>query len=815
MPKRTWKLKNNNPTGETNEYYRLVVESLEDYAVFTTDIEGYINSWNKGAERVLGYKENDILGKSVSILFTPEDIKNKAPERERKIALDEGRAVDERWHVRKDGTKFWSTGLVFPLRDGHLKGFTKIMRNITDRRDLEEAIIQQRQQLYDLFMQAPALVGILRGKEGVCELFNPMFRRMWGDREVIGKPMREAWPELKGQGWFEMVEKIYKTGKTIYGQEMPARADWENDGKLSEKYFNFVYAPYRTADKVAGVMIFGFEVTEQVLSRKKVEESELLLAESEEQFRSLAETIPHIIYRANARGEAEYYNPHWYMYTGIAPKTHVIDWSPYVHPDDVTVLAAQWKKAKKTGEHFEAEYRLKRHDGMYRWHVAKSSPVRDQKAKIVQWIGTATDIHDRKELENNLIYLSKASKILASSLDYKKTLNSISKLAVPEIADWCSVEILNETGVLEQVAISHKDPAKVRWAKELRKTDPPDMNAPTGLPNVIRTGRSEIYPYISDELLQKVAKSPKHLKLLRSIGFTSAMIVPLCQGNKCIGGITFVSTETKRQYTKADLAMAEELANRASMALENAGLYRNVQEAVTLRDNFISVASHELKTPVTSVKIFTQLLQKHSEQIGDEKATKHLVRMDRQLNKLIELIYDLLNVSKIQAGRMEFKQRPFAFDLHVKEIVDVLQEGSPKHAIIIKGKTNKQVYADDERIGQVLSNLISNAIKYSPKADKVVVHLSSDKNSVTVCVEDFGIGMAKEHTKRIFERFYRVFDTTDKTFPGLGIGLYISAEIVKRHHGKLWVESDTGKGSKFYFSLPLNRDKKPNGVQVL
>jgi PAS domain S-box-containing protein len=449
------------------------------------------------------------------------------------------------------------------------------------------------------------------------------------------------------------------------------------------------------------------------------------------------------------------------------------------------------------------------------------SPIKNGNGKIVGASKIARDISERKRYEENLKFLSEASRILASSLDYQKTLNSITKLAVPQIADWCAVDLLDSKGGLTQVAIAHKDPEKVKWAKALRKAEPPDMKSSRGMPNVLRTGKVEFYPVITDEMLTKLAKNQKQLKLLRRIGFTSAMIVPLFSKGKCVGGITFVTTETKRQLTESDLVMAQELASRASLALENAGLYeqallanRASQDAVALRDNFISIASHELKTPVTSVKIFTQVLQQHSEQIGDEEAKKHLEKMDKQINKLIELIYNLLNISKIQAGRMEFNQKLFDFDASVKEIVGILQEGNLKHKIIVKGQTGKKIYGDEDRIGQVISNLVSNAIKYSPKADKVMISLSSDSSSVTVCIEDFGIGMAKEHLNRIFERFYRVFDTTDKTFPGLGIGLYISAEIIRRHHGKLWVESDSGKGSKFYFSLPLKRDKKPNGVHI-
>ncbi len=417
----------------------------------------------------------------------------------------------------------------------------------------------------------------------------------------------------------------------------------------------------------------------------------------------------------------------------------------------------------------------------------------------------------RQHIEGNLRYLAEASRILSSSLEYEKTLATIAQLAVPEIADWCSIEIKDDKGVVQQVAVAHKDPKKVKWAKELRKKQPVQLDAPTGLAHVLRTGKSEIYPIITDEMLVAVSRDKKELKLVRSLGFTSAMIVPLFSQKKPIGGITFVTTETRRHYNQSDLIMAEELATRASVAIENAWLYKRSQDAISVRDEFISVASHELKTPITSVKMFTQVLKKHSEQIGDIKAVSHLTKMDKQLNKLTELIYDLLNVSKIQAGKMEFSYAIFDFDKAVREVVDVLQQTSDKHTLVIEGATEMKIYGDEERIGQVVNNLISNAVKYSPRGVEVIVQLSSDKQNVQVSVKDYGIGMSEEHLGRIFERFYRVYDNNDKTFPGLGIGLYISSEIIKRHGGKLWVESIPGQGSTFSFSLPI-KGKKPRKI---
>jgi signal transduction histidine kinase len=205
------------------------------------------------------------------------------------------------------------------------------------------------------------------------------------------------------------------------------------------------------------------------------------------------------------------------------------------------------------------------------------------------------------------------------------------------------------------------------------------------------------------------------------------------------------------------------------------------------------------------VKIFTQILQKHALNNADEKATQSLDKMDKQIDKLTDLILNMLNISKIQTGRMEFTEKEFIFDNMVQEVVEVLQQMTTRHKLIIVGKTNKTITGDEDRIGQVLSNLISNAIKYSPMADKVVITLTAKRNAIGVSVQDFGIGMAKKHLHKIFNRFYRVSGATDKTFPGLGIGLYISHEIVQRHGGKLWAESNPQLGSTFYLTLPLSQ----------
>jgi signal transduction histidine kinase len=263
-----------------------------------------------------------------------------------------------------------------------------------------------------------------------------------------------------------------------------------------------------------------------------------------------------------------------------------------------------------------------------------------------------------------------------------------------------------------------------------------------------------------------------------------------------------VSAESGRRYTEADLRTAEELASRAALAIENSRLYADSQRAVALRDDFISVASHELRTPVTSLKIYTQLLQRQAVKRGDEQTGQSLAKMDAQIDKLSALIGDLLDVTKIEAGKLALD--PVRVDLRalVDDVAETIQATAERHLIEVSGDASCPVWADRDRLGQVVSNLLTNAVKYSPFADRVQVRVGDGDGCATVEVEDFGIGIDPEHLKRIFDRFYRVSSPDEKTFPGLGIGLYISREIVRRHGGKMAARSAKGRGTVFTFTVP-------------
>ena len=235
---------------------------------------------------------------------------------------------------------------------------------------------------------------------------------------------------------------------------------------------------------------------------------------------------------------------------------------------------------------------------------------------------------------------------------------------------------------------------------------------------------------------------------------------------------------------------------------------KDIEERIEIdkkKDEFISIASHELKTPVTSLKAYTQILQTIFDEDKNEKASSMLGKMDKQIDKLTGLIVDLLDVTKINKGEMVFDFEKFDVNELIIEIAEEMQRTTQKHKFILELNDLKKIKGDRNRIGQVIINFISNAIKYSPGKDKIIVSSKCDDNNIIISVKDFGIGIPKSGQSNIFKRFYRVSGENNYTFPGLGLGLYISAEIIKRHKGEIFFESKEGEGATFYFQIPLVR----------
>ncbi|HEX5577304.1 MAG TPA: ATP-binding protein, partial [Gemmatimonadaceae bacterium] len=429
----------------------------------------------------------------------------------------------------------------------------------------------------------------------------------------------------------------------------------------------------------------------------------------------------------------------------------------------------------------------------------------------VQW----KDITQRKRIEESTRYLSRASELLASSLDYEQTLSEVARLIVPEFADWCSVSILDDGGEPRQLALAHVDPDKVKWAIELNKRYPPDKRADTGVPQVIRSGKPEIYPDIPDELLVAGAIDDEHLRITRELGLRSAMIVPLSTSDTILGAITIVSAESGRRYTDQDLEFAMELARRAALAVDNAVHHKAELEARqaaeganAAKTQFLAVMSHELRTPLNAIGGYTELLLMGLRGPLTADQTADLERIQRSQRNLLSLINDILNYAKLDAGRVEFSMSVVPLHPLLLELEPLItpQLRSRKLSYEYTGcDETLAAWADREKVRQVLLNLLSNAIKFTDAGGRITIDCSADDDEARVLVSDTGFGIPEDKLGSIFEPFVQLERNLSSTHEGTGLGLAISRDLARGMGGELTVESKVGDGSIFVLTLRRER----------
>jgi signal transduction histidine kinase len=445
------------------------------------------------------------------------------------------------------------------------------------------------------------------------------------------------------------------------------------------------------------------------------------------------------------------------------------------------------------------------------WTEIRSEPVRDE-GGVAGVVNIWRDVTEQRRREASLQFIADAGAVLGGSLDYEKTLAELARVIVPALADWCSVDIVGDGGQVRSLAVAHADPAKVALARSVNDRWPPDP-AQSGVHRVIRTGQPELHPDISDEALARSARDRDHLHVLRMLGLRSAMVIPLAARGQVFGAITLIAAESGRRYDERDLAFALDLGRRAAVAVDNARLYREAREAIGVRDDFLSIAGHELRTPLTAMLLQVHglgLLAERGELARDPaRFAQRLGKIAEQGARLEHLVDDLLDVSRIAAGRLALERRPV--DLHdvVTQVVERFADDASAASSPIElrsdgvdGADRALVGAwDPHRLDQVVTNLISNAVKYGRGAP-IEIEVSRQDGAARLVVRDRGIGVAPDDQARIFGRFERA--VSDRNYGGLGLGLWITAQIVEAHGGRIAVQSAPGEGAEFTVLLPLD-----------
>jgi PAS domain S-box-containing protein len=733
-----------------------------------------------------------------------------------------------------------------------------------------EALKLQRKQLYSIFMQAPVAIGIFLGPDYIVDLINPTLCEVYGKSidEMLGKPVFEVLSHARGRGFEELLDRVRLTGVPFKGQGLTVPLN--RDGSVEVVHLDFVYEPFRIDDgSIIGVIAVATEVTERVKAKALLEEAEErarlavdavglgtfdLNLDSGEMITST--TFANIFGFQLPVSRAEYIKVVHPDDRDLREKAHkkAIDTGRLFYEARILWPDHSVHWARVEGKVYYNNDQAVRILGTI-LDITEQKRLKGEQQKLITLVTNSVDMMAILNLDGTNSYLNHAGKtLLGFDEDAEIPTIHISQLHTEENFKQVQAEILPkvmETGEwsgamnIRQLRSGELIPV----FNSLIRIDDPDTAEVIGIGVVMRDLRSEV---AAKEALEKSES------LLRSI--TTAAPTGLWQSDRN-GGITYINEtwvnwtglpceeqlgygwlnaivpedrdSTSRKFTEAliDKSLYEAefrirhvdgsihwciADGRPQYSPDGAfigyiGACVDITEQKLLqqqKDNFIGIASHELKTPVTSLKAYAQVLQKMMIKKGEVHEATMIGKMDAQLNRLTSLISDLLDVTKINSGRLQFNNRDFDFNELVRELLEDLQRTTEKHILIDNLQPTGMVYGDKERIGQVVVNLVTNALKYAPEADKIYISSSLENSEITFCVQDFGIGISPENLSKVFEQFYRVSGDVQHTFPGLGLGLYISSEIIKREGGKIWVNSVENEGSTFCFSIPQNC--KPN-----
>ena len=482
------------------------------------------------------------------------------------------------------------------------------------------------------------------------------------------------------------------------------------------------------------------------------DKSDLNIRMSDELFRTLIEKSTDAIQLVNADGKILYTSESIKNVLGYTPdELEGLGIAPFMHPEDIDYFMNNFQDLiTKPGGQIVLNYRVKHKDGSWAW-LETVGVNHLNTPNINALVGNFRNITDRKNAEEKL-------------KDNEARLN----LALEA----------GEIGVWDWDVVSNK----IKWTDKVYEIHEVERNSFDGeFVNYV----TRIYPE-DKKRFEEAVQSALQNKKPYNIEFR----IVTSKGN------------TKWVSTSATVLFENDKPVRMLGATID---ITNRKELERQKDEFLAIASHELKTPVTSLKAYGQVLQMLFEQKGDTASATAMLKMDTQINKLTSLISDLLDVTKIQSGKLVMQEEVYDFNDLLNDIIEELQLTTRNHEIVKKLDASKKVYGDKERIGQVITNLITNAIKYSPTSNQIIISSEARDKSVLCSVQDFGVGIAKEKQDKVFEQFFRVSGEKENTFPGLGLGLYVSSEIIKRQNGKIWLESTEGNGSTFFFTIPLEQ----------
>ena len=654
---------------ESEERFRLLVEGVEDYAIIMLDPEGRVASWNAGAERIKGWKTEDVIGRPFSLFYTPEEVAAGAPERCLRTAAHQGHCRMEGQRVRKDGRRIWAEVAVTALRDGKgvLRGFAKVTRDISARKHAEQALRETTQRLQAIL--ETAVDGIITIDErGRIQSSNPATTRIFGyaPDELLGRNISMLMPE-----------------------------------------------PYR--------------------------------------------------------GEHDGYMAH-YLSTGERK---------------VIGIGREVQGRRKDGSIFPLE-------------LSVSETLLPQGRLFT---GLVRDITARKRAMEAQALFVEAGTLLSQSLDMATTLKKLASLAVSRLCDYCMVDLLGEDGRLHRLEVAARDPeAQVHVQRAMAHAPQPGSSSP--LRQVLESGEALAVPDVTSAFLDACAVSAEHRAILETLAPKSVALVPLVARGRKLGLINFGWARSRAATMEADLEVARGLADRAAMAIDNARLYQEAQEAIRVREDVVAIGSLDLRNPLNAITLSATTLLKREE--VSERTTKAITRIYAAADRASRLIRDLLDFTQARLGGIPINPKPLDFHEHVQRVVEEVRLAHPERHIHVHASGEGAGEWDEGRLAQVVTNLVGNALQHGPEAAPVTVTSRSDGSTILLEVHNEGAPISPDVLPTLFEP-YQQGPEAGAGRGSLGLGLYITRQIVLGHGGTLEVRSTAAEGTTFTARMPRHR----------
>jgi PAS domain S-box-containing protein len=400
-------------------------------------------------------------------------------------------------------------------------------------------------------------------------------------------------------------------------------------------------------------------------------------------------------------------------------------------------------------------------------------------------------------------FMSEITRVLSESLDVQQTLATVAAMACPDIADWCTVDLVGDDGSVQRLAVAHVDPGKVELARRLREEYPSNPNAEYSVHHVIRTGRPAMMKRIPVSLLEGAARDASQIDVIRSLSLTSFMCVPIATRTGVAGAITFVTAESQREYTDEDLRFATDVAARASLAIENARAYAAANEAARQKDEFLATLSHELRTPLNAVMGYTRMLR--TGEVRPERRARSLEAIERNAEALRRLVEEVLDVARITSGKLRITLDGVDPGGALRDAVAAVSPAAQAKGVNLHTSIDEGVWVrgDRDRLQQVFWNVVQNAVKFTPAGGDVHVELRARGDSVIVRIADTGEGINPDQLPHVFQRFHQARGTLVREHGGLGLGLAIVKDLIELHGGSVRAESaGPGCGAAFTITLP-------------